>query len=218
MSDTDCPGTNNRGEPCGLDAGWGTDSDEGPCKYHGGAGGDVGNTRGAPEGNSNAEGNDGGAPEGNGNATKHFAFRKPKYLQEDIRGTEYEDVFIASFEALCTRHEDVYGSSPDFFFKRRYRRLVLLDIKEDLIDAYMAERQGSARSENPLVEEQIDDIDGRMRVERANKLLHKLTDFSREIRLALKDYGLLQDPQSETASAQQDVADALREYMTQINE
>jgi len=45
-----CPATNRNGEQCGLSAGWGTDNDTGPCKYHGGAteGG------GAPENNTNA--------------------------------------------------------------------------------------------------------------------------------------------------------------------
>jgi hypothetical protein len=49
MSDTNgCPATNNRGEPCKHDAGWGTPNDTGPCKFHGGA------SSGAPEGNQNA--------------------------------------------------------------------------------------------------------------------------------------------------------------------
>jgi len=48
MSDDTCPATNNRGEPCGLDAGWGTENDSGPCKFHGGA------SPGAPENNDNA--------------------------------------------------------------------------------------------------------------------------------------------------------------------
>jgi hypothetical protein len=35
--DERCPGTNREGEPCGHPAGWGTDRDTGPCKFHGGA-------------------------------------------------------------------------------------------------------------------------------------------------------------------------------------
>jgi len=59
MSNEDCPGTNNRGEPCGLDAGWGVEGkSSGPCKFHGGEGGDVGDPGGVPpekaEGNQNA--------------------------------------------------------------------------------------------------------------------------------------------------------------------
>jgi len=48
MSDDTCPATNRDGDPCGLSAGWGTDNDSGPCKFHGGA------SSGAPEGNDNA--------------------------------------------------------------------------------------------------------------------------------------------------------------------
>jgi hypothetical protein len=43
-----CPATNRDGERCGHPAGWGTENDDGPCKFHGGSGG-------APEGNGNAE-------------------------------------------------------------------------------------------------------------------------------------------------------------------
>jgi hypothetical protein len=47
--DTDrCPATNRNGDPCGHPAGWGTENDSGPCKFHGGA------SDGAPEGNTNA--------------------------------------------------------------------------------------------------------------------------------------------------------------------
>jgi len=49
MTEETCPAENRDGEPCGLAAGWGTDNDDGPCKFHGGA------STGAPEGNGNAE-------------------------------------------------------------------------------------------------------------------------------------------------------------------
>lgn len=53
---------------CNRTSGWGTESDQGRCRTHGGDGG-------APEGNKNAEGNDGGAaPEGNENALTHGAY------------------------------------------------------------------------------------------------------------------------------------------------
>jgi hypothetical protein len=49
-----CTKRDESGDKCELPAGWGTDNDDGPCKYHGGAGGDVGDPGGAPEGNDNA--------------------------------------------------------------------------------------------------------------------------------------------------------------------
>jgi len=162
--------------------------DNGRCYHHGGR-------------HEDDERDAGGAPEKNANAATHYANRNPEFLEDDIQGTKYEDVFIAGFEALCSRHEQVYGEAPDYFFKRRYRRFVIKDIKEDLIDAYLSERQGSSGSDNPLVEQQVEDIDGRMNVEKANKLLNKMSDLSREIRLGLKDFGLLSDPESQKAEA-----------------
>lgn len=35
-----CPGTNRNGERCGHPEGWGTEFDEGPCKFHRGTSGD----------------------------------------------------------------------------------------------------------------------------------------------------------------------------------
>lgn len=49
MTDDICGRTaKSTGEPCTRPAGWGTDNDDGACKFHGGA------SPGAPEGNDNA--------------------------------------------------------------------------------------------------------------------------------------------------------------------
>lgn len=75
MTDTTdtCPATNRNGESCGLSAGWGTDNDTGPCKFHGGA----------------TEG--GGAPEGNSNAAKHGAW-SDSFVTDFLRDDEIERV------------------------------------------------------------------------------------------------------------------------------
>lgn len=68
--DTDrCPATNRNGEPCGHPTGWGTDTTEGPCKFHGGAT----DNRGKKNGNY-----------------KHGAFSK--YLREDLTDEEVEAI------------------------------------------------------------------------------------------------------------------------------
>jgi len=72
MSDTNCPATNNRGEPCGLAAGWGTDNDTGPCKFHGGAGGGD------------------GPPEGNQNGLKHGFYADPMGLFDWLQDNDPE--------------------------------------------------------------------------------------------------------------------------------
>lgn len=70
-----CPGTNREGEPCGHPEGWGVDGKStGPCKHHGGAGGNVGDP--------------GGAPEGSANALKHGATADPFNLYENMSDEE----------------------------------------------------------------------------------------------------------------------------------
>jgi hypothetical protein len=62
--DDRCPATNRDGERCGHPAGWGTDHvGEGCCKHHGGAGGDVGDSGGAPTDEENGSYEHGGFSE-----------------------------------------------------------------------------------------------------------------------------------------------------------
>lgn len=79
MADT-CPATNRKGKPCGLSAGWGTDNDSGPCKYHGGA--------------------STGAPEGNDNATTHGAFKE--HFRSDLTDDEK-----AAIDSLVSHLRDI---------------------------------------------------------------------------------------------------------------
>lgn len=78
-----CPATNRDGEQCGLVAGWGTDNDEGPCKFHGGA--------------------STGAPEGNQNAAKHGAWSE-SFVEDFLTDDEIERVRQA---------EDLLGTPED---------------------------------------------------------------------------------------------------------
>lgn len=75
MSDNtkSCPATNRNGDPCGHPAGWGTENDSGPCKFHGGAGGGD------------------GPPEGNTNAAKHGAW-SDSFVTDFLRDDEIERV------------------------------------------------------------------------------------------------------------------------------
>jgi len=159
---------------------------------------------------------EGEADPGEQRALKHGAYASPEFIRQGIENghpklEEYQDMYTAFFEALCTQHKQVYGSEPNDFFKSRYRRFVTFDIMERLIEDYMEERQGSAKSDNPLVEEQVEDVDGRMNVEKANKLLQRLSEWSREIRLGMKDYGLLHSPEDKQAEATRTLADVLSE-------
>lgn len=80
-----CPATNRDGEPCGLSAGWGTDTDSGPCKFHGGAGGT------SPDGSSH---------EGNDWAAKHGAYSE----------SFVEDFLTDAEKAMVEQAQDVFDT------------------------------------------------------------------------------------------------------------
>jgi len=98
MNDEDrCPATNRNGEQCGHPAGWGTDNTDGPCKFHGGAGGDVGDP--------------GGAPEDNDNAARHemYADRNAYYQRRSEREQQLIDEIYADY---VDEYERRHGRAP----------------------------------------------------------------------------------------------------------
>jgi len=107
-----CGRTNRNGEECELAAGWGTDNNSGPCKFHGGAADNKG--------------------ENNGNY-KHGAFSE--HLKSDLTDDE-----LAAIEDMVGAFEDPeaarkiiaqqaaeawlkYKRSADTRFLREYRQL-----------------------------------------------------------------------------------------------
>jgi hypothetical protein len=108
-----CGCTNRNGEPCELAAGWGTDNDSGPCKFHGGAA----DNRGKKNGNY-----------------KHGAFSD--HLRSDLTDEELKaiddmvDAYDDPEEARDLMAEQAaeawlkYKRSADTRFLREYRQLV----------------------------------------------------------------------------------------------
>ena len=196
MSDQKCPGTNNRGEPCGNDAGWGTDNDSGPCKFHGGAGGDVGDP--------------GGAPEGNGNAQRHALHADRGLLYERLEKDRQR--LVDEWEAaLIKRYTEFHGREPDradiedFFelavgyAQRRLARNWLVENADDETDLVTEEMVvGQRESGEPIT------------VEVPARMLETLTDLRREDRMLRKHKGLEKDPESQQAEATRDLADLWR--------
>jgi hypothetical protein len=154
---------------------------------------------------------EGGASEGNQNAQKHGLYALPKHLKKHFTETQ-QDRYDAYFEALCTRYEHRLGEEPDAFAKDRLSRVAIECVKERIADEYFAEQAEG----NLLVEKQIIDYDpetGPVSVEQSNKLLQELTALKRETRLTLKDMGLLHDPESQQANAQQEQAELVRKAL-----
>lgn len=138
-----------------------------------------------------------GAPDKNQNARSHGLHSTPEYLLEDLDDSHL-DTYHATFEALCTRYQEIHGSDPDFAAKKRLSRVAVEMVKEDLADEYLKQNA----SEHILVEDETigySEDDTPQEVTQANKLLPELTALKRETRLALKDMGLLNDPESQKA-------------------
>jgi len=185
MNDDDrCPATNRDGERCGHPAGWGTDNDDGPCKFHGGA----------------AENQ--GPPEGNQTARTHGLNATPEYLVEHLTESQ-EDDLVATFEGLVTRYERVHGHEADYAAKKRLRRISIEILKQDLADEWLAEQ--SEESGHLLMEQR--ETDGGETYAVPNAVLEPLTALKRETRLTLKDMGLLDDPDTQQANALEGLSD-----------
>lgn len=178
MSDDDCPGTNNRGEPCGLDAGWGTDNDSGPCKFHGGLGG----SGGAREGS--------GAPKNNGNAEKHALTADPKKYHERQSADDQEWIFELS-ETILDRIRRVRGD-VDPLDRVLARRIA--------IKLHIAAKASEYVDETGIVQEVFVE-DGGYTKEIPNGIVQELRQYDREILNELKKLGLVDDPESAKAEA-----------------
>lgn len=183
-----CPATNRNGEPCGQPAGWGTETNSGPCRYHGGAGGDVGDVRGAPEGNDNAE-------------THSLTSDPQKYYR---RQPESEQDCIDSWAESWARRAN-YGL-PGYDSVLHEAAVILHQIHG--ADEHIAEEGiiveriiGRTEAGDPIVEE--DENPAFLLKSRAMKDLIR----------TLKEFGCLDDPDSKQAEAVQDTADALRSFM-----
>ena len=178
------------GEPCGLPAGWGTDHPgEGACKLHGG------NSPGGP-----------GPGEHNANAVTHGLHQTPETFLAHA-DERHRDTYHAIFEALCSRFEFMHSREPDYANKQELKHGALDMVKQDLGTEYM--KAHAVDPEQPLTDEQLADIDGRISVEKVSIVADLLTHLKRENRLRMKEMGLYHDPESEKA-------DAMRELNVEI--
>lgn len=175
------------GEPCERVAGWGTDTEEGPCKYHKGT---------SPDGKSH---------ENNNNAQTHGLHTSAETFFANAE-QHHLDTYYAIHESLCTRYEELHGGLP-FHIKKDLAEIAFEMAKLDMAKEYEAEN--ASDPSKPITEEQVIDTDERgnpIRVEKVSKVESLKTDIRRENRLALKDMGIYQSPEKQAANAQEDLA------------
>lgn len=139
-----CPGTNRQGEPCGHPAGWGTDHDEGPCKFHGGAA----DNRGKKNGNY-----------------KHGAFsehlrssltdQEAAALDELAEDLADPEVAVSRIREQAAEAYIKYERSGDDRFLREYRQLLSTFNIVEAPDQLEVEHSGQIDGERTLGDDEL---------------------------------------------------------------
>lgn len=200
MNDTDrCPGTNRQDERCGHPAGWGTDTKTGPCKFHGGLA-----EGGAREG--------AGAPEGNVNSVTHGAYADCNSFYQDVLDDAHRGLVDDIFEDYMADYEAQHGEPP-LGLESELFRLSVSHVKDVVLDSWASERPESLESGNPLVGEETHYTEGGQQYNRYKEsvVLRAQKSLSSDRRQWLKDLGLLEDPETQKASAISDLKGAWKE-------
>ena len=190
MTDNVCGATTSDDGQCQLPAGWGTDhTGEGRCKHHGGAGG------------TNA---DGSSHKNNGNAETHGLTSEGEKWFERHRDEVGDDVrrMVAGWMKEASFGYENHGN---------VRLLVDAAINECQI------RQGDEYiREEGFVVESFDRIaeDGReVHETKENPAFKPKSRLQRDTVRILEKLGILDDPESEKAASQSELADAVREAL-----
>ncbi|WP_455448298.1 hypothetical protein [Natrinema thermotolerans] len=198
---------------CGARAGKGTDHvGEGRCSNHGGA------SDGAPEGNDNAEGNDGGAPEENTNAVTHGAYADENSYYQNVLDDPLREFVDDVFADYLEQYRELHGDPP-LGIESELFRIAVTHAKDIGLERWADEKPEGLESGHPLVDEETEIVpigEGQTETQRRYResvVLAAQKKLSNDRRMWLKDLGLLEDPDSQLADSQEDVADALREVL-----
>lgn len=170
----------------------------GKCNTHGAAGG-------APEGNTNAEGNDGGASEGNQHATTHGAYAEHSDLYQEVFTEAQQTLADAIYDDYRERYTSAHGDIPAGHDLRLFK-IAVNAVTELRVDNWVSQKPDTLDSGTVMIDRetrkkthQHGTVTER-RYKTSPALAAKKT-LSNENRKWLKDLGLLDDPQSQTADA-----------------
>ena len=193
-----CNSTNTQdGGYCGQTAGMGTDHlGEGYCKHHGG-------NAGAPEGNDNAVGNSGGgAPEENTNAATHGLYVETNATYQQILSEDERQLVDDIFTDYLEEYEDLHGEATTGTEAELFRIAVSYS-KHVHADNWAVEKPESLESGNATVDKETHYTEGGKKYHRYKETVVSAgqSRLSKDRRAWLKDLGLLDDPQSQTADA-----------------
>ena len=208
----DCLGkrTENRGDEtvfvgyCRSAPGRGTNHvGEGRCKWHGGR-------------NSGENGH--GGTEGNTNAVTHGAYADCNSYYQDVLNEDLRQFVDDVFADYLERYRELHGDPP-LGIEAELFRVSVTHAKDIGLDRWADGKPDGLESGHPLVDEETEIVpigEGMTETQRRYResvVLRAQKRLSTDRRQWLKDLGLLEDPDSEQAAAQADVADALREVL-----
>ena len=199
-------GTNRDGEPCGRAAGWGTDSDTGKCRQHRGTSPDGS----SHEGNQNAAGNSGGgAPEENTNAVTHGLYVDTNATYQQILSDDEQQLVDDIFIDYLEQYEDLHGEATTGTEAELFRIAVSYG-KHVHADNWAVEKPEGLESGNATVDRETRYAEGGKKYHRYKETVvaKGQSRLSKDRRAWLKDLGLLDDPQSQTADAIGSLKDA----------
>ncbi|ELY91463.1 hypothetical protein C484_10561 [Natrialba taiwanensis DSM 12281] len=167
------------------------------------------------EGNDNAVGNDGGAEEGNTNSVSHGAYAEQSNLYNDVFTNAERDIADDIFEDYKNRYLEAHGDIPTGHELRLFK-LSVNAVTEIRVENWATDRPEVLDSGTPHIDSEQHFTEGGQRYFKYKKspsLAAKKT-LSNENRMWLKDLGLLEDPQSQTANSVADLAEVWESDLT----
>lgn len=189
--------------PCKLDEGWGTEFETGFCTRHIDAGG-------APEENQNAVGNDGGgAPEGNTNRVSHGLFAEVNKFYQNVMTDTHRELCDQIYEDYLDEYTEINGA-PIKGHKARMFEISVNHIKIIYSDNWAYDRPSELDSGSPMVDKETTYKTAGESVVQQDEYKPSIVTSTqqklrREDRAWLREYGLLNDPESQKADALADV-------------
>lgn len=167
------------------------------CRMHGGVVGD-----GA------------GAPEGNTNAVSHGAYAEPNRFYQELLDDRLRQL-VDDIQADYLETYEAQHGEPPLGLEGELFRISVSHVKDIVLENWAVDRPEDLDPGNPLVAAETHYSESGQEYHRYKEtvVLQAQKRLSSDRRQWLKDLGLLEDPESQRASAEESKASALRELM-----
>jgi hypothetical protein len=152
------------------------------------------------------------------NAVTHGAYTDCNSFYQDILNEDLREFVNDVFADYLEKYRELHGEVP-LGVKSELFRVSVAHAKDIVLDRWANEKPEGLDSGHPLVDEETEIVpigEGATETQRRYResvVLAAQKKLSNDRRMWLKDLGLLEDPGSEQAAAQEDIADTLREVL-----